>query len=425
MFIRSSQQQLGRATVLVAALLAAPFTHAQDAGSDLAQAFKDGKFNVAFRYRFENVDEDPFTRDANASTLRSRLTFQTASWHALTGLIEMDDLRSVGDDNYNSTRNGETTRPTVADPEATDLNQFALKYTGLENAEIVLGRQRIARGNERFIGPVGWRQNEQTMDSASIAYNFSPKLQAYYAFINQVNRVFGPDQGVPPEDFTGASHVADVTYTFGPMAKLMAYGYFLDLEEAPTGTLPRDSWSNQTLGLRLSGDVALGNDGVWSIPYAVEYATQDDYADNPANYEADYYLAEAGVRWQKLTVKLAREVLEGDTEGSFQTPLATLHAFQGWADKFTATPTRGIEDNFVVAEYAHPKFNLKLRYDQYSTEQGSSDDYGDEFGAWLTVPVGKNYSAGLKYASFSEDSERPANGPRDTDKFWVILTANF
>jgi hypothetical protein len=35
----------------------------------------------------------------------------------------------------------------------------------------------------------------------------------------------------------------------------------------------------------------------------------------------------------------------------FTTPLATLHKFQGWADKFLTTPVNGLADLYVNAGY--------------------------------------------------------------------------
>jgi hypothetical protein len=406
---------LGILSTLASSMLAMPATSYADVGTDVAQAFKDGKANVAFRYRYENVDQDNFSKDANASTLRSRISFQTAAWQDLNLMLELDDIRSLGDESYNSTRNGNTDRPTVLDPVATDLNVAALKYMGIANTEIIVGRQKIVRGNERFVGPVGWRQNEQTYDAASVNYKFSDKLQAYYAYVRQVNRIHGPDNGTPPADFNGNTHLADVSYTFSPAAKLTAYGYFLEFDEALAS-------SSQTLGLRLAGDIKLNEQ--FAIPYAAEWATQDDYADNPNNYSADYYLAEAGVRWQKVTAKLSYEVLEGDTvaNNQFQTPLATAHAFQGWADQFVSTPTGGIEDTFLTVDFPVLGANIKLRYDDYQSETGSVD-YGSELGIWATLPIGTNYSLAVKYAAFDADNEAPTYF--DTDKFWVMFSANF
>lgn len=408
------------------ALLGTASARAQDFGSGIAKAFQEGKTSVAFRYRYEAVDDDnPTLADdsANASTLRSRLTYQSGAYNSFSVLLELDDLRPVGDDDYNSTRNGKTDRPIVADPEATDLNQAYIKYTGIANTELAIGRQKIIRGNERFVGPVGWRQNEQTFDAASVSYRFGERLQAYYAYVDQVNRVFGPDSGTPPADLTGQTHLADLTYIVRPALKLMAYGYFVDLEETPT-------FSSQTLGLRASGDITVSDR--WAIPYAVEYAVQEDFAGNPNNYDADYYLVEAGVRWQKITAKLSYEVLEGDIDPAnptaneaFQTPLATLHAFQGWTDKFLTTPAGGIENLFLVVDVNALGGNIKIRYDDFQANSGPLDDYGNEIGAWATWPVAKFYSIGVKYAHFDADSQSTAAGLQDTSKFWVILSANF
>ncbi|MCB1596906.1 MAG: hypothetical protein KDI87_04275, partial [Gammaproteobacteria bacterium] len=156
---------LGVLSTLASSMLIMPVaSYAGDAGTDIAQAFKDGKTSVSFRYRYENVDQDNALSDANASTLRSRISFQTAAWQDLSLMLELDDVRALGDESYNSTRNGKTNRSVVLDPTATDLNVAALKYMGIANTEIIVGRQKIVRGNERFVGPVGWRQNEQTYD---------------------------------------------------------------------------------------------------------------------------------------------------------------------------------------------------------------------------------------------------------------------
>ena len=37
----------------------------------------------------------------------------------------------------------------------------------------------------------------------------------------------------------------------------------------------------------------------------------------------------------------------GSGNRAFQTPLATKHAFQGWADQFLTTPADGIEDAYL------------------------------------------------------------------------------
>ena len=119
---------------------------------------------VDLRYRYENVDDDAKNRTASANTLRSRLTLATAAWNGVSGLAEVDNVWDFESDNYNSTENGNTQYPVIADPTGTDLNQVWLKYDG-GKYDGTLGRQRILHGNQRFVGGVAWRQNEQTYDA--------------------------------------------------------------------------------------------------------------------------------------------------------------------------------------------------------------------------------------------------------------------
>jgi len=43
--------------------------------------------------------------------------------------------------------------------------------------------------------------------------------------------------------------------------------------------------------------------------------------------------------------KLGHERLQGDGVSALQTPLATLHAFNGWSDRFLVTPPNGLADS--------------------------------------------------------------------------------
>ncbi len=67
------------------------------------------------------------------------------------------------------------------------------------------------------------------------------------------------------------------------------------------------------------------------------------------------------------------EVLTGDANDSgkaFRTPLATLHVFNGWADKFLTTPAAGLDDRYL-------KFKVVLRLHNIESEDGVSN-FGDE-----------------------------------------------
>ena len=98
-------------------LCAAVAAQAEEKSVDsFTKMFTEGKASVDFRYRYENVDQEFFDRTASANTLRSRLTLSTASWHGVSGLIEGDNVWDFDSDNYNSTENGNTDRPIIADP---------------------------------------------------------------------------------------------------------------------------------------------------------------------------------------------------------------------------------------------------------------------------------------------------------------------
>ena len=370
----------------------------------------DGKLNLNFRYRYEFVDQDGFVKDAYAPTLRTRLAYRSPYFSNFGFLVEFDDVRSIGNDLYNSTRNGNTDRPVVADPEGTEINQALILYSGIENTVIRAGRRRITLDNHRFIGDVGWRQNDQTYDSFSFSNTSMPETTIEYAYIDNVNRVFGPASGTPPADFQSDSHILNVKHEWLPDWDVTAYAYLLDLEDSPLS-------SNKTLGIRINGSNVVSDRT--STSYTMEYAHQNNYGDNPNNYSADYYLLEGALTTAGITGKLGYEVLEGDSVQAFQTPLATLHAFQGWADKFLATPSDGIEDLYLSIATKIRGANISLIYHRFNPEAGGPD-YGSEWDLMIKKPFAERYSIVLKYADYDARSFAT-----DTEKLWIMVIANF
>src|SRR5690606_254240 len=94
-----------------------------------------------------------------ASTLRTRLSFQSLPYHDLQATLEFDNVSDVIESNNGGNR------PGIADPEHTEANQAYLDYKGLADTIIRYGRQRVNLDNQRHVGGVGWRQNEQTYDA--------------------------------------------------------------------------------------------------------------------------------------------------------------------------------------------------------------------------------------------------------------------
>lgn len=384
-------------------------TFASEASS-VVDAVKSGSASLGFRYRLESVDQDGFSKNATASTLRTRLGFTTAVYNGWSLAIEVDDLSYLGDDDFNNTRNGQTMYPVVADPSGTDTNQLYLKYAG-EVIGAKLGRQRINLDNQRFIGGVGWRQNEQTYDAFLLSTQGTDNLSVAYAYINRIARIFGPEPGTPAPTLDSNSHVLHVDYKAGDAGKLSAYAYLLDVENAA-------AVSNRTVGVRYTN---VYKRDAFSVPFTLEFARQADYGDNPASYSANYYVAELGLKFESFGVLIANEVLEGDQSAgtAFITPLATLHKFQGWADKFLATPAGGIDDRYVTLTANLVGNGINVTWHNFESDVGSVD-YGSELDLSVSRKLTDNLGLLLKYADYDADTFSA-----DTRKLWLMLTVSF
>jgi len=374
-----------------------PFANATE--SALETLVKDGKTNVDFRYRYEGVEQEGIDNNATANTLRTRLTFQSGTINNFSFKLEMDDSRPVSSETYNSGTNGNTDYPVVADPKGTDLNQAYLKYQN-GGFSALGGRQRILLDDQRFVGGVGWRQNEQTYDGLNMGYK-KAGFNGSYSYINNVNRIFGPTG--PAADWRGNVHLVNGAYSFNDAHKVVGFIYSMDFDNAASN-------SNDTYGLRYLGDFGFAK-------LTASYASQSDAGDNPITYTADYMLADlSGKINGAVDWNIGYEVL-GSDEGSkgFITPLATLHKWQGWADKFLGTPNTGIKDVYVGIGGKVGPLKLKLAYHDFSSDFGSNS-LGSEIDAVAIYPVNNKVKAVLKLADYSADTHAT-----DTQKIWFMV----
>ena len=386
--------------------------------SEFRQALTGGKWWLKLRYRFENVDQDGFDDQAHASTLRTVFGYETAEYKNFRGLLEFEDVTVLGDDDaYNSTINGATTRPVVADPKGTEVNRVFAGYTGITNTDVRLGRDRIKLDNDRFIGNVGWRQNEQTFDAASAKYANDSGMGFFYAYVSNVNRIFGKQS--PMGSAAMNSHLINASYNFDNLGKVSVYGYLLDYDYAPTS-------STNTFGARFAGK---NKHDSWGLVYEAEYANQGDTGDNTTDVDADYMHGSFGVDFSGFLIQAGYEVLGGSgTPGdSFQTPLATLHKFNGWADKFLSTPANGLKDSYVKLGWTYGKGNLALVLHNFEpdTDTALVTEYGSEIDAVWGHKVNADLSVGIKYADYSADDAAIGAQAADTTKGWLWAAYSF
>ncbi|HVU36498.1 MAG TPA: alginate export family protein [Opitutaceae bacterium] len=392
--------------LLTAALAAtSAFAAPPVAADSIESALAQGKFNFDARLRWENADQSNL-RDANAATLRTLFGFTTAPIAGVQGMIQGENIAVLNDPNdYNAagTNPGGAGRTVIADPPATDLNQVWLAYT-FSDTTFRVGRQRIVLDNARFVGDVGWRQNMQTFDAATVTATPLSHLTAFYGYVSRVSRVFGNKS--PQPDFDSDSHLVNLAYSGLPGGTLTAYAYLLDFRNSAVN-------SSDTYGARYAGATPVTT--AWKLTYRAEAATQHDAHNDPVHYHADYYLGEIGAAMAPFTFNAGYEVLGSDHgRKGFATPLATLHAFNGWADLFLTTPAAGLRDSYGSVGVALPGgFPVTVVYHRYRSDFGSHD-YGNEWDAVITHKIGKSWTVLAKCARY--DGKPPFF---DTDKFWL------
>jgi hypothetical protein len=418
-------------TILCAGALLAAMMQTAAAGP-IEGALGESKPILDMRVRYENVDQLGVASPANALTARVRAGVQTGkAWN--TALLAEVGWVGALEDAYradNAVVGVRTGNPIVADPKVFIINRLQLTNTSIANTTITLGRQRINLDDQRFIGNVGWRQTEQTFDALRVVNTSITKLTIDTTYVDSVNRVYGPES--PQSPYYGNTWLLNLAYAT-PIGKLTGFGYLLSFQPitVPTGAgvtaaqaagLNPVRVSTSTWGGRLAGDRVVGQ---IKLGYVLSYAKQKERGRNPLSIDNDYKLIELGATWRQFNVTLDDEILAGDGTIGFSTPLATLHKFQGWVDKFLTTPADGIDDRFVTVNWLKKgvgpfdTLTAMASYHLYEAERVSVD-YGKELNLLLSAKY-RRFTGSLKYGDYQADAATPTTLARDTRKFWAYL----
>jgi hypothetical protein len=353
------------------------------------------------RLRYEGVEQVGRARNADALTIRIRAGAE-AKKGDFALLVEAEGNYAISE-NFNSTTNGKTAFPVVADPENIELNRIQLQYNGIKKTLVTIGRQKINLDDQRFVGSVGFRQNEQTFDAARIEFSGIKDVKADIIYARSVRTIFGIDGiGFRPGRIDGDNIFANLSYKT-KYGTLTGFAYLVDQDELAVQNF---RFSSQTFGGRFAGAKPLNK--VTKLTYAASYARQSDYHRNPNNYSADYIAAELGVEAKGIKLLGGYELL-GSSSGraftSFQTPLATLHKFNGNADIFLTTPPNGLQDIYGTIGYTKPKIGpfdslgVLATYHDFTSDRLSLN-YGDEINLQVVAKL-KKYTFSLKYADYN------------------------
>ena len=291
--------------------------------------------DIRIRYEFADIDGlDP----AHSLTTRERLGLKTKAWHGFSALVEGEFTQAIVDDYHGGAPGVEPFNPSnsvVADPETNELNQAFLQYSSFDTT-LRFGRQQIVYDNAAHIGDVIWRQNQQTYDAFSIVNTSVPGLTVRYALANQVNRIFGSDATGIFSNAPGELHLFNASYTGIKGLTLGSYVYLMEFDDAAAA-----GFDNNTFGLSAKGNLA-------GLALHGELAWQDK-AGALNNEEGLYahFTATKTLGPQAFTLGLEH------LDAGVQTPLSTVHAFNGYADATDGRRVAGTHGGLTDTYLSH------------------------------------------------------------------------
>lgn len=357
--------------------------------------------------RYEYVEQDNFPDRSNGLTQGFRLGVEAKLHPKLFALIEGEAVYGFVDD-FNDGTDLAPTRPTITDPDGVELNRLQLQANLTPQTFLTVGRQQIALDDQRFIGTAPLRQNTQSFDAVHFSARLKNSTTLQTGYIRRVNRPLGGDN--PVGRFGGNSFFFNANIAT-PLGRVGAFHYALDLETGEEAQ-PINTLSSQTSGVRLDGR---WHADTFGLDWEASYARQTDFADNPLDYTAQYWLAGFEAFAGPLRFGVRSETLGAGDEQAFQTPLGTLLKFQGLADVFLITPPDGVANQTVssslklgrIGAFSGVTFSAEQHW--FHAERGNAD-YGREIdlsasATFKTVQLSLIY-ANYKADTFASDTQR-------------------
>ncbi|MFS2318885.1 hypothetical protein RMQ97_13175 [Maricaulis sp. D1M11] len=369
------------------------------------------EFHLDGRIRFEQVDQAGISDEAQGVTARHRFGVSSRLSDRWSVLAEGEHVFALVDD-FNDTINGQTRYPVIADPDAFELNRLQLGFSH-DAVSATLGRQRLVIADSRYVGNVGYRQNEQTFDAVRVSAQFHDRVTLDYAYLDRVNRIFGPDSAMGDWELDSHLLVASAEVLGG---EARVTGLLFDNEDVP-------GLSSETWAVYWGASRPLGEG---EVRYFVEYAQQGDYADNPAAFDLDALRGEVRFTSGRFGVWAGAEQLEGNGSRGFATPLATLHKFQGFADAFLTTPATGLQDVYLGGSvglgdgWGLSAPRVQLIWHAFDAEQGGAD-LGSELDLVFTGRLTQTVGLMVKYADYDSGDA----GPASREKLAIMLNYSF
>ena len=233
-----------------------------------------------------------------------------------------------------------------------------------------------------------------------------------------MNRIFGSDADGPVlpvpnvEDIGSSIHLFNASYAGIQSITLGGYAYVMNFEDL-------GSWDNNTFGMSAKGNL-LGLALYGELSY-------QDKAGMLAEDDALYAHITATKTLGTQTMTLGMEHLDD----GFKTPLATVHAFNGFADVTDPGRISGAQNGLTDVYVSHtmPIFwGLKWTNVLHALGDNTiSTGYGWEYDSVLAKKFNDNFTAIAKFAQFeSEGDAYTAAGALPTaSRFSIELNYTF
>lgn len=371
--------------------------------------WNDHTLELGGRARIATVEAD---ENARAASLLFRMRAMSEWNSQLKTLIEIDHVELAWEDEFTNGVNFND-KPVIPDVAGTDLNQALISYSPTNTLELLLGREAVALGNQRFVGTNGFWQNEQTLDIAGFKLDFASASHISYRYVDNANRITGDDankalspddpnfeanNGLRPAQFLGDhdhnTHLIFATFKEWDLSVIQAYYFDMKIEDAK-------ALSNQTLGFRYEYKGRIGK--LRALAYGEMALQERPEMNSDANLK--YQTIGAGLGYRASEVTLNYERL-GEGKGiSFVTPLASLNDENGWADKFLITPISGLRDYSIKYIWRKSPLKLDARYHFFKADN-NHQTIGKELDVDFEFTLAKDHITRFRYADFnSHDPE--------------------
>ena len=369
--------------------------------TSLRSAVEGAEWWANLRWRYEHRDDSSRAETDEDMALKAALGIRTQTWNGMRGLLEFESVSDLG------------TRDEDLVVRGAEVNRVQLEVDAADGHLLVLGRQRVRRGNGRWICERPWRMNEQSYDAITYAAN-EGGVDWFVGALDNINAGLFEDKDINALLFDAEGEVA-------PGINLMGYVYDLEYPDGPlVGTDVDPFESSTTTGLALTGKTSGGQR---YLRWRAEAAQQTASHDNDSGLDELYTYGQLFAHQGPWHAGLAYEVFGGDGTNAVQFTLGRRHGLNGFTNRTARIPDDGLEEKLLDVGYDAGDWNLSLRYRVFDA-QNVDLHYGDEFNVAFALDLDDDSMLGIRYATYMAD-EGPGKLGDDVERFWLWLATGF